>query len=53
MRTDANRPRIPIPATEIAEELVARLDVVPEWRPNLPVLRPEPEPAHRADVPRL
>ncbi|AEH08828.1 hypothetical protein FsymDg_1348 [Candidatus Protofrankia datiscae] len=32
---------------------MARLDVVPEWRPNLPVLRPEPEPAHRADVPRL
>ncbi|WP_250290440.1 toll/interleukin-1 receptor domain-containing protein [Frankia sp. CiP1_Cm_nod1] len=38
---------------EIAEELVARLDVVPDWRPDLPVLRPEPEPPHRAAVPRL
>ncbi|SBW21443.1 hypothetical protein FDG2_2009 [Candidatus Protofrankia californiensis] len=37
----------------VAEELAAKLELVPDWRPDFPVLRPDPEPLHRADVPRL
>jgi hypothetical protein len=36
-----------------AAELAHRIDEVPEWQPNWPIVEAEPMPEARAEVPRL
>ena len=38
---------------EVAETLAVRLDHVPPWQPNWPVIRPNPNPRGRLPQPRL